>query len=294
MYGRIVSEKNRNGNLQKYVYDKAGMLSSQTDFNGTKTDVNYSSYGTVKSVVFNDGMKNTYTYDMCGNVIDAQNENGRTMYQYDKGGKLVSQKDISTGEEISFEYDNAGNRTKLNSSNRETYYKYGKNNEIIEVSDNKLNFKISLKYDENMREIQRSFSNGVIQNTYYDRAGRVILITQSSAKKELLWAEGYVYGSDGKRTASIDNLGRVTLYEYNKKGQLSSIYYPYTLELHETLKAQAIENNLPVIKEIAENRFLTSAERSSIIPLLEKMQTGLSYKLTNLQLFIREIKEYKK
>ncbi|MBP5602229.1 MAG: RHS repeat-associated core domain-containing protein, partial [Treponema sp.] len=291
-YGRIVSEKNRKGNQQQYVYDKAGMLAFQTDFNGTKTNLNYSSYGTVKTVVLADGTKNSYSYDMCGNVIDAQNENGRTVYEYDKGGMLIRQKDISTGEEISFEYDNAGNRTKLLSSNRETYYKYGKNNEIIEIYDNKLNFKITLKYDEIMREIQRSFSNGVSQNTFYDKAGRVILITQNSSKKELLWAEGYVYGGDGKRTASIDNLGRVTLYEYNKKGQLSSIYYPYTIGLEETLKAEAVENNLPILKEITENRFLTSAERSAIIPLLEKMQTGLSYKLTNLQLFVRETYAY--
>ena len=104
----------------------------------------------------------------------------------------------------------------------------------------------------------------------------------------MLWAQGYVYGDDGKRTATVDSNGLVTLYEYNRQGQLSSVLYPYSSELVEILKTQAQENGLAVQKEIGENRFLTASERADIVPLLDKMQYGLSFKLTNLQVFIKE------
>lgn len=66
----------------------------------------------------------------------------------------------------------------------------------------------------------RKFGNGTEEQTLYDKAGRVTVKMQKSERGELLWGEGYVYGSDGKRTATVDNSGCVTLYEYNNKGQL--------------------------------------------------------------------------
>lgn len=141
---------------------------------------------------------------------------------------MIYQKDVTTGEEIWFEYDDAGNRTRLLSTNRETLYSYGSNNEIKEIFDNKQRISIKLKYDKNGREVLRKFGNGTEEHTLYDKAGRVIVKTQKNDHGELLWGEGYVYGSDGKRTATVDNQGRVTFYEYNPKGQISTVYYPYT------------------------------------------------------------------
>ena len=58
---------------------------------------------------------------------------------------------------------------------------------------------IKLKYDVNGRETERKFSNGVSQNTYYDKAGRVIIMTQKTSGNEITWGEAYLYGADGKR-----------------------------------------------------------------------------------------------
>ena len=102
---------------------------------------------------------------------------------------------------------------------------------------------IQLEYDKNRREVLRKFGNGTSETTLYDRAGRVTVKAQNSARGELVWAEGYLYGSDGKCTATVDNKGAVTLYEYNSKGQLSTVYYPYTQEMINLLKSEAEENN---------------------------------------------------
>ena len=140
----------------------------------------------------------------------------------------------------------------------------------------------------------RKFGNGTSEQTLYDKAGRVTVRTQKNSRGDLLWGEGYVYGDDGKRTATVDNLGRITFYEYNSKGQLSSVYYPYTQEMINTLKEEAGTNGLATTAEAGENRFITSTERAEFVPLLNSMQYGLAYNLTNLQVFIKESYSYDK
>ena len=146
----------------------------------------------------------------------------------------------------------------------------------------------------NGRETERHFGNGTSETTLYDRAGRVTVKAQNSACGELVWAEGYLYGEDGKRTATVDNDDRVTLYEYNKKGQLQTIWYPYTQEMISLLKSEAEENGLPALTELGENRFLPSDIKSGLILLMNSMQYGLAYSLTNLQIFIKESYGYDK
>ena len=291
-FGRLTGEKNRNGITQNYFYDDAGELKSQNNFDGTSTTIQYSENRSIRTVCFSDGRKNVFVYDALGNIIEASNEIGKTEYKYDKGGKLIYQKDAATGEEIFFEYDDAGNRIKLLSSNRETQYTFGKKNEVKEIFDNKQRLSIKLEYDKNGREVLRKFGNGTKEETLYDKAGRIIVKMQKSERDELIWGEAYVYGADGKRSATVDYECRVTLYEYNKKGQLKSVFYPYSQSLIDNLKKEAVENGLAVNGDAGENKYLSSSEKSALVTLLNTMQYGLAYKLSNLQLFIKESYTY--
>ena len=166
------------------------------------------------------------------------------------------------------------------------------NNEVKEIFDNRQRISIKLEYDKVGREVLRKFGNGTSEQTLYDKAGRVTVKTQKNSRGELLWGEGYVYGSDGKRTATVDNLGRITFYEYNNKGQLSTVYYPYTEEMIRNLKSESETNGLTTTAEAGENRFITSTERAKLVPLLNSMQYGLAYNLTSLQIFIKESYAY--
>ncbi len=293
-FGRLVSEKNRLELEQSYLYDVNGELKTQTNFDNSIQTITYSQNRTIRTVTYSDGSENIFVYDSLGNITEAQNAYGKTVYRYDSGARLVYQKDVTTGEEIYFTYDDAGNRTKLLSTNRETSYTYGKNNEVKEIFDNKQRLSVKLQYDMNGRENERLFGNETTEATLYDKAGRVIVKTQNSSRGELLWAEGYLYGEDGKRTATVDNKGRVTLYEYNNKGQLATVYYPYTQEMIKLLQAEAEENGLPILAELGENRFLPSDIKAGLTPLMNFMQYGLAYSLTNLQIFIKESYGYDK
>ena len=291
-FGRLVSEQNRKNYNQNYSYDAEGKLKSKNDFSENTTRISYSTDRSIRTVSYTDGSKNQFIYDATGNLLEAVNAYGHTVYNYDQAGYLIHQKELTTGEEISYEYDKAGNRTRLTSSNRDTIYTYGKNNELKEIFDNKQKISVKLAYNKNGMENLRKYGNGTKEETLYDTTGRVILKTLKSERNELLWGEGYVYGEDGKRIASVDNNARLTLYEYNAKGQLSSVFYPYSEELIQNQKNEAMLNGLFSNAEIGENRFLSSAEKSEVIPLLNSMQYGLAYKLTNLQIFIKESYSY--
>ena len=140
----------------------------------------------------------------------------------------------------------------------------------------------------------RKFGNGTAEATLYDKAGRVTVKTQKSDRGELQWAEGYLYGEDGKRTATVDNKGFVTFYEYNKKGQLYTVYYPYSQEMINLLKSEAEENGLPVNADLGENKYLPSDIKSGLTALMNLMQYTLAYNLTNMQIFIKESYGYDK
>ena len=291
-FGRLTDEHNRNGLIQSYTYDADGQSNGQTNFDGTTTSIIYSSDRTERTVRYSDGSQNRFVYDAMGNIVEASNAYGTTLYSYDQGGRLICQKDVTTGEEVHFEYDTAGNRTRLYSSNRETVYSYGKNNEVKEIFDNKQRVRVQLEYNINGLEVLRKFANGTREETLYDRAGRVIVKVQKSERGELLWGEGYTYGSDGKRTATVDNTGRVTLYEYNNKGELATVYYPYTQEHLQKLCEEAEINGLSVNADPGQNKFLSSDIHTQMVRLLNSMQYGISGALTNLQIFIKESYTY--
>ncbi len=292
--GRLINEQNRSGFTQSFSYDENGQLKSKRNFDKGETVISYSNDRRRKTIHFSDGTESKFVYDDYGNLLEAENASGKIYFQYDQGGRIIFQKDEVTGDEVYFQYDKAGNRTGLESNNRKTSYVYGKNNELKELFDNKQRLSIQLNYDVNGREVLRLSGNGVKEETVYDRAGRVIIKTHKSARGELLWGEGYVYNADGKRSATVDYQGRVTLYEYNKVGQLAEVYYPYTDYMVENVKHEAELNRLSTKTNPGENRYLTSSEKSALVLLLEQMQPGLGYVLSNLQTFIKEKYTYDK
>ena len=293
-FGRLINEKNRLGLIQDYYYDEEGTLKEQKSFDGSTTTISYSANQTVRTVLYSDGSKNQFVYDAMGNIIQAQNMYGNTCYEYDKGGRLIVQKDITTGEEIRFEYDAAGNRTRLISSNRETRYTYDANNDLKEIFDNKQRVSVQLEYNKNGQEVLRKFGNGTKEQTCYDKAGRITLKCQKNSLGEILWGEGYIYGADGKRTATVDNKAFITLYEYDKLGRLSAVYYPYSKNHEELLKKEAQTNGLSVNGELAINRYLSTEEKTALTSRLNEMQYTLAYSLTAMQLFIKESYTYDK
>jgi RHS repeat-associated protein len=292
--GRVYKEQNRLGDIQTYSYDALGNTNQITSFDGSKTLYDISADNLKKTILYADNSKTSYSYDFLGNITHTENKNDSTKYEYNKGGALCAQRNITTGEEVLFEYDGAGNITRVTSSNKDTRYQYGKNNEVLRVEDTKLLVNIKLKYDANGRETCRTFGNGIYVQTVYDNAGRTILKIQKDNSGNLVWAQGYIYDSDGRICASVDNMARVTMYEYDSQGRVSCVYYPYTQEHEEKIKSLAKENGLDTNVSLATNKFLSTSQKDALGELLNQMQYTLARLLLTNQIFIKESYSYDK
>ena len=72
----------------------------------------------------------------------------------------------------------------------------------------------------------------------------------------------------------------VEKYELPKSG---INWYPgHMAKAKRKLKKEALQNGLAAEESLAQNRFLTAEERENLLPLLELMERGLSYSLSNL------------
>ena len=162
---------------------------------------------------------------------------------------------------------------------RETAYRYGRNGELLEVSDNRQRLSVAYKYDVMGRETERIFGNGVSQHTAYDKAGRVILITEKSSNNILLRGEGYVYDSLGRRSATVSHTGAVTRYEYNPAGQLAKVQYPDSPELRDLHEKEARQHGLHWQESVSglSNGHLSSGEYTELSRLLVRMRNGSGF-----------------
>lgn len=161
---------------------------------------------------------------------------------------------------------------------RETAYRYGRNGELLEVRG---------------RETERIFGNGVSQHTVYDKAGRVILITEKNGNNILLRGEGYVYDSLGRRSATVSHTGAVTRYEYNPAGQLAKVQYPESQELRDLQEKEARQHGLFWQEGVSglSNGHLSTGEYTELSRLFVRMRNGGGF-LPTTQVFRTEMYTY--
>jgi YD repeat-containing protein len=132
----------------------------------------------------------------------------------------------------------------MRSGNREVRYEYGKNGEVLRVQDAAQGLSIRYEYDAVGREKARVYGNGVREERFYDRAGRVVLIKEANTAGELLRAEGYVYDEAGRRSRSVNGEGKVTEYEYDVRSRLKAVLYPWSEEKSAADRKEAEEAGL--------------------------------------------------
>ena len=292
-FGRLVEEENRLGGTQVYTYDGEGRLQTKKDFNGGTTTIEYTAGGTTKTIRYADGTAETLRYDMAGQLVRATGSSGTLNYEYDRGGWLVRQHDEATGETVTYAYDRAGRRILMAGVGRETAYRYGRNGELLEVRDNRQRLSVAYKYDVMGRETERIFGNGVSQHTAYDKAGRVILITEKNSSNILLRGEGYVYDSLGRRSATVSHTGAVTRYEYNSAGQLAKVYYPDSPELRDLQEQEARQHGLHWQEGVSglSNGHLSTGEYTELSRLFVRLRNGGGF-LPTTQVFRTEMYTY--
>ncbi len=289
-FGRLKNEKNRLGESQSYEYDSAGRLSRKIDFNKKEQSIVTDSKQNIVVNTYSDSSEATIKYDIFARVAKASNTTGSILYTYNKAGLLEKQIDEGAGEIITYFYDKAGRRSRYISGSRDVLYTYGKNGELLNVRDTIQSLEVSFSYDEMMRETSRTFANGVVQETVYDKVGRTILIIEKARNGEVLRLEGYIYNEHGQIYIKVDEKALVTKYEYDEQGRLSLVYYPYTNEIAELAKQEAMEAGLFVAEYMNEGEFLylSRNEVAEASKLLNMVSYARSSMLRGLQTVWKE------
>jgi RHS repeat-associated protein len=278
-FGRLIREQNRLGKTQSYEYTPEGRVLKTTNFAGSSviTALERASMTQTVTAVSNTGNSRVTTVlktDMSGNIVEARSGIGNILYTYDTGGRLIKQVDSGANEATTYRYDKAGRRVFMQSGDREVSYVYGKNDELVFADDNKQRLAVAFEYDVMGREIKRAYGNGVTQATVYDKAGRIIAVSETNPTGILIRFEGYLYDSEGRRSHVIDKNGGVTFYEYDSQSRLSSAMYPFSAERRGAALNEAAEAGLYFSENAGggENRALGAEENSRIAALLRAVR----------------------
>ena len=293
-FGEMSGEKNRLGDNQRYVYDAESRPTTSTAWSGKQTKIEYRDNEGITITTYSDGTQITIERDLLGNIIRAANGTGTILYKYDAGGKLVEQTDEGSNEITRYSYDKAGRKVRMQSGNRDVSYRYGNNSELLKVTDNSQRLEVSYEYDVRGRETRRIYGNGVRQETLYDAIGRVILIRETDSIVRMLRAEGYMYDSQGRRSHSVDEEGKVTKYEYDNQSRLSTVLYPWTKEKAEADRIEAEEAGLyfTVEKGTGERYSFSGIEQAALRELLNKASPARGNTVAGSQMVWRESYTY--
>ncbi len=249
-YGNLKSITNRLGKKRSINYDRERGLVSYTDFNGKTMSVANSVKDNSRITTFADGSSEKIYYDSLGSIARMENKYGTQRYVYDSAHQL---KTVVDGEQkINYGYDSFGNLKFLATNDHKTDYDYFENGVLSSVSHD--DFKRSFVYNDLGQQIQLKDSSA--SNIYYeyDEIGRPVLSYQKDRAGNVVYAEGTIYGDDGRVAFNFDKDGMLSKYEYDVHGRVSKVYLPFikpymddaNKELEECGKA--ISNSVPLEK----------------------------------------------
>lgn len=295
--GRVLSSKNRNGDICGNEWNLDGKIKNSADFNGTKAFYEYGSGNSQCSVAYSSGGKAVFVFNAAGKLVSAENENLALLFEYDISGNLIYQKESGTGSEVYFDYAD-GKISGISCGSRKIRYEYGKCGEILKIIDkpgtenSAQTLEIAFEYDSCGREISRKWSTGESMRIFYDEAGREIFRTGFSASHGLIFAEGAVYDENGFKTLVLEPDFTVKRYEYDEFGRVKSASYPYSEEKAWYLKS-CLENANVYSLEGSEN-FVYESVSASEYESLRKLcdLAGVSGLSSGLKKSIKESFEY--
>ncbi|MEH1899398.1 MAG: putative Ig domain-containing protein [Nostoc sp.] len=205
--GLITTEIDPRGNRTEYVYDLAGRVTLSRDALGNET---------------------TYTYNSRSVKLSETDALGRTTrFVFDEAGRQIKTifADTST---ISNTYNAVGLRdTATDQAGRTTHYEYNSLHRLVEtilpdstpdiITDNP---RIRWEYDQLGRVTAQIDPSGLRTEYSYDEASRLVSIRDQRGEQT------FTYDAVGNRISETDALGRTTQFIYNAMNHLVETRFP--------------------------------------------------------------------
>lgn len=251
--GRLIQTTDAGGRQVAYAYDAANrVLTRRVDPNGSNLTTTYAYDGKGQQVSVTDpnGTVTTMAYDGDGNVlrrtVDPAGLNRQTVYAYDASGNVLSVTSPA-GAVTLYAFDLLGRRISQvvdpAGLNLRQTWTYDKDGNAVASADALGNVTRRI-YDADGRLVYVIDSLGNVRQTTYDAEGRVVrqvayatpistaglpaaptlsqvqaLVVSQPAQDAV---QRTVYDRDGRMTASVDGVGAVTAYSYDRNGNVVS------------------------------------------------------------------------
>lgn len=260
-FDEIEIEKNKDGLIAKKVYEVDGQIKLEIDANQNSYENTYNGAGWLTSVIDPLGKKTAYSYSKTGHIkeqVEEGLEQGRRVtFERDAQGREIVRKDAA-GISIKTMYDKRGLITDkiIDPEGLGLYTRYnydGLANIILEIKGSKAypeQLKKQLNYDNSSNLVEKIIDpNGlsIVSQMQYDLLGNCNKITELGNV-----SSGTCYDAASQRRYSIDPLGGVIGYLYNKNGYcIEERHYFKAIDLKEVkdFSAASIEKLIESTEE---------------------------------------------
>jgi RHS repeat-associated protein len=182
------------------------------------TTYSYNIQGNLIEITYPDGSKEKYTYNKNNILLSKKNGNGQIInYAFDNRGLLIS-KTYPDTTSITYTYDNVGRMTKASDPTGIIIFEYNNLDQPVRVTypGNRC---FQYQYDDMGKCIQMIDPDGKIQIYEYDKAGRIVKISDETGQTIV----NYEYDNANRRTRKNLGNGAYITYEYDSIGQILKI-----------------------------------------------------------------------
>ena len=206
------------------TYDSKGLPTSIVDAVGTSFTLEYDGVGFITSGTRDSGglgLETTWVVDVLGRSLTMTTpENDGVIMEYDKAGRLTSEKSAKGVEQI-FEYDGNGRQTKLEITRDSTtlsqvfaFDKVGNQTLVTEWDGDDTTY----AYDLGRNMTKRTGTGGRVLEQVYDQLGRVLTTKVGDTSGTTLVGR-LDYDTMGQVTASAEASGDQTTHTYDGFGR---------------------------------------------------------------------------
>ncbi|GFP75392.1 DUF6531 domain-containing protein [Clostridium fungisolvens] len=233
--GLLIEELNPLNQVTSYSYDKNGKLISKTNNDGTNVKYEFDALNNLTSEIYSDGKTVSYEYNNLGQLVKMKDWNGETNYTLDPLGRIVKTIDPK-GKEISYDWNNADKLNSLKySDGTSVNYQYDVMNRLTKVTDSQ-NKETQYKYDAVGNVIEEALPNGISTTNVYDPLNRVTNSKSIDPKSKLVEQFSYTYDEVGNKLSEIKEGKNIlgfngynegeTKYKYDNLNQLIEVDNP--------------------------------------------------------------------
>lgn len=210
-----------------YQRDAVGRITKITRASGIESTYHYDAIGRVLECRHSNGEFEQYIYRNDGVLIQAQNQEGRIIFEKDLLGRILSenQNDFL----VHSQYDLLGFRTKLSTS-LGLRVDIGRNN-MGDVLNYKTqiassSWELQFKRDKMGLEVERLFSSGVSGKWERDQLGRPMNHKIFGKGGEIQRSRAYDWDVNNRLKRVIDFGTELTQFQHDNFGNLSATIYP--------------------------------------------------------------------